>query len=60
LPVIPIRIAGLFELKKKGQRLAPPRSVTVTIGAPVQVDQKKSAEEITRELEEKVKKLAAK
>lgn len=51
LPVVPMRIDGLFELKQRGKRFSRPGSVTVRIGEPVRVDSQLSAEEITRELE---------
>ena len=50
-----MRIDGLFELKKKCKRFAPPRTVTVKIGEPIRVDHKQSAEEIAAELERAVR-----
>lgn len=35
IPVLPIRIDGLFELKSRGKRLAPPHQITVKIGSPL-------------------------
>jgi long-chain acyl-CoA synthetase len=55
LPVVPMRIDGLFELKKQGKHFAQPGAVTVKIGEPVTVDSQLSAEEITRVLEMRVR-----
>jgi long-chain acyl-CoA synthetase len=55
LPVIPMRIDGLFELKQKGKRIARPGAVTVKIGEPIRVDARKSAEEIASDLETAVR-----
>jgi long-chain acyl-CoA synthetase len=38
IPVIPMRVDGLFELKKAGKRMAPPYQITVRIGKPLQFD----------------------
>ena len=35
IPVVPMRIDGLFELKKAGKKFARPGQVRVTIGVPV-------------------------
>ena len=51
LPVLPMRIDGLFELREARQRLAGPGRVRVTIGAPIVFDATAAAEDITRELE---------
>ncbi|PYV13259.1 MAG: AMP-binding protein [Acidobacteria bacterium] len=51
LPVVPVRTDGLFELKKAKRRFAPPRAVTVTIGAPVRYQPGSGASEIARDLE---------
>ncbi|MCU1310057.1 MAG: AMP-dependent synthetase and ligase [Candidatus Angelobacter sp.] len=57
IPIVPMRIDGLFELKQKGKRFAQPGTVTVNIGEPLPIDPKKSAEEITAELEQRVRQL---
>ncbi|HLY60910.1 MAG TPA: AMP-binding protein [Terriglobia bacterium] len=59
LPVLPIRIDGLFELKRAGKRMARPGAVTVTFGAPIQIDRAAEPESIARDLESRVKSLAA-
>lgn len=53
VPVIPMRIDGLFELKQRQARFAP-RKVTVRIGDPIRIDPKKAPEAIAQELEETV------
>lgn len=58
LPVLPIRIDGLFELKRAGRRMARPGEVTVTIGRPIQIDRTAEPESIARELESRVKSLS--
>jgi long-chain acyl-CoA synthetase len=35
LPVLPMRIDGLFDVKKAGKRVAPPHKIVVHIGSPV-------------------------
>lgn len=57
LPVLPIRIDGLFELKQAGRRMARPGEVRVTIGPPIQIDRAAEPESIARELESRVKSL---
>lgn len=63
LPVVPVRIDGLFELKQArlggqaGKRFARRGDVRVTIGAPVTFATDADAEEIARELERRVAEL---
>lgn len=54
LPVVPIRIGGLFELKAAGKRWAWPGQVTVSIGPPVQFAETDAAEKIAHDLEQRV------
>ena len=58
LPVVPVRLDGLFELKQEGKRWARPGEIRVTIGAPVSFPETDAAEEIARELERLVAMLA--
>src|SRR5713101_4056587 len=51
IPVIPMRIDGLFEIKQAGRKFAPPGKIQVRIGAPVEVAPERNPEEIARELE---------
>ncbi len=54
LPVVPIRLEGLFALKQKRQRYARPGFVRVTVGPPVQLAPGTEPEEIARSLREVV------
>jgi long-chain acyl-CoA synthetase len=58
VPVLPMRIDGVFERKARGNHWAPPGSIRVTIGKPRQFDETARPEEITRELETSVEGLA--
>lgn len=57
IPVLPMRIDGLFELKQAGRKFAPPWKITVRIGKPVQFAPDTPPEQIARELENKVREL---
>jgi long-chain acyl-CoA synthetase len=58
VPIVPVRIDGLFELKRAGRRfLAPPNSVTVSFGAPVRYDRDEEPARITADLEARVRDL---
>jgi long-chain acyl-CoA synthetase len=57
IPIVPMRIEGLFELHRKRQRFARPGFVRVTIGGPVEFPPESKPEEIARELERRVKEL---
>jgi long-chain acyl-CoA synthetase len=50
IPVIPIRIDGLFELKQQRQLFAPAGSVTVTFGEPINESKVEELERRVREL----------
>ncbi|HEV8132543.1 MAG TPA: AMP-binding protein, partial [Acidobacteriota bacterium] len=54
LPVVPVRIDGLFELKIAHRHMAPPGAVKVSIGKPIQFAANTPPEEIARQLQEKV------
>ncbi len=59
LPVIPLRIYGLWELKARGQRVfAPHGAISVSIGEPVRFAADADAEQITRTLEQAVRQLS--
>ena len=60
LPIVPFYIDGLFELKRAGKHAARPGTVTVTIGAPLQIDRNAEPEAIARDLEKRVMALAKK
>jgi long-chain acyl-CoA synthetase len=51
LPVVPVRIDGLYELKRTGRKLAPPGAVKVAIGPAVRFDSDEDPFRIARDLE---------
>ena len=57
IPVVPVRLAGLFDLKQKNGILARPGHVKVVIGQPVRFSPDQDANEIARELERRVREL---
>lgn len=57
VPIIPIKLDGLFELKKRRQYFVRPGTVSVTFGEPVQFQPGQTADEITRDLESRVRNL---
>jgi len=57
VPVIPIKLDGLFELKRRRQRFVKPGAVTVTFGEAVEFAANTTPLEITRELELRVRSL---
>ncbi len=57
LPIIPMRIDGLFPFKIAKKHYAPPHAIQVTIGDPVRFEPTADPEEIARELQRIVKEL---
>jgi long-chain acyl-CoA synthetase len=57
IPIVPIRIDGLFELKQAGEKFARPGQVRVRIGAPLQFEPGSDAEWIAQELQRKMENL---
>lgn len=57
VPVVPMRLDGLAELKRKGRSWTLPGRVRVSIGEPVSFSANQTAEEITRDLERRVAQL---
>jgi len=57
IPVVPIRIDGLFELKEAGKRTARPHQIKVRIGAPVRFAPNMKAQEIASQIQSEVEKL---
>lgn len=51
MTVVPVRIAGLFELKKRRRYFALPGEITVTFGEPVSYERGENAGRITKDLE---------
>lgn len=54
VPIVPMRLDGIFERKTRGKRWAPPGSIRVTIGKPVPFDENAKPEKLTREIERRV------
>jgi long-chain acyl-CoA synthetase len=57
IPVLPMRIDGLFELKKAGKKFALPWKITVRIGKPLQFSPDIDPAEIARQLQNAVEQL---
>jgi long-chain acyl-CoA synthetase len=57
VPVIPMRLAGLFDLRQENRILARPGHVQVTIGKPVRFTAYQDTNEIAKELERRVTEL---
>ena len=57
VPVLPMRIDGLFEIKRAGKKFAAPGKIQVRIGKPVQFAPESDPEEIARALQDAVEKL---
>ncbi len=57
VPVVPIKIDGLYELKRRGQYFAPHGQVSVTIGAPIRYAPHEEVGGITMDLQTRLSKL---
>jgi long-chain acyl-CoA synthetase len=57
IPVIPIRIDGLFELKQAGRKMAAPHQIKVKIGTPIRFSPEAVPEEIASALHNRVAEL---
>jgi len=57
VPVLPMRIHGLFELKRAGKKIAPPRKILVRIGKPMTFPPDNDAESIAKDLQSAVEAL---
>ena len=57
VPVVPMRIDGLFEVKQSGRKFALPGRITVRIGVPVKFDLNTEPQAIARELQKRVEEL---
>ena len=51
VPVVPVMLRGLFEVKKRGQRFVKPGTVSVSFGEPMTFTPDESAMDITSELD---------
>lgn len=59
IPIVPMRIDGLFEIKQAGRKFAWPGQIRVTIGAPLQFSSGSDPQWIAQELQTKVSELAS-
>jgi long-chain acyl-CoA synthetase len=57
VPILPMRIDGLFEIKKAGKKIAAPGKIRVRIGKPVRFAPEADPEEIARALQTVVESL---
>ncbi len=57
IPVVPMRLEGLYDLKQQNRILARPGHVKVVIGQPVRFSSEQDANEIAQELERRVREL---
>jgi long-chain acyl-CoA synthetase len=57
IPVLPMKIVGLFEIKSTGKKFAPPGKIGVRIGRPVRFAEGSDPEQIARELQSAVEAL---
>jgi long-chain acyl-CoA synthetase len=57
IPILPMRIDGLFEIKKAGKKFAAPGKIQVRIGKLVQFAPGTDPEEIARALEKAIEAL---
>ena len=57
IPIVPMRIDGLFERKQAGKKFAWPGQIHVKIGVPIQFSPGAAPDSIARELREKVAEL---
>ena len=54
IPVLPMRIDGLFEVKKAGKKIAAPGKISVCIGQPMRFEEGVDPEEIAKRLQQAV------
>lgn len=57
IPVVSMRIHGLFEIKQTGKKFAPPGKIMVCIGKPARFDPETDPAEIARQLQQIVEEL---
>jgi long-chain acyl-CoA synthetase len=57
VPVVPLRLDGIFELKAAGKKWARPGQIKVTIGSPIRFRDSDAPEQIAQDLENRVAKL---
>ena len=54
IPVLPMRIDGLFQVKNAGKKFAPPWTITVRIGEPMRFEPETAPEEVASRLQQAV------
>jgi long-chain acyl-CoA synthetase len=59
IPVVPMRIDGLFEIKQSGKRFAAPGTIELQIGEPVNFQPQADPEQIAQQLQALVKALGS-
>jgi long-chain acyl-CoA synthetase len=57
IPVLPMRIVGLFEVKRAGKKFAPPWKIGVRIGRPMRFAAGSDPAQIAREVQNAVEAL---
>jgi len=57
LPVVPVHLEGLYDLREANKHWTSPGHIRVTVGAPIEFRETDAPEEIARELERRVKML---
>jgi long-chain acyl-CoA synthetase len=57
IPAVPIRIDGLFELKKAGKRMARPYQIQVHIGLPIKFSPGSAPQDIAEQLKSQIEQL---
>ena len=57
IPVVPMRIDGLFELKQAGRKMARPYQVKVKIGLPLRFNPQDEPDQIVAQLQSRVQEL---
>jgi len=57
IPVVPLRIHGLFEVKQAGRKFAPPGKIRIHIGKPIQCAPDSDPQEIAKVLQRMVENL---
>lgn len=57
VPVVPVKLKGLYELKKRRQYFASPSTVSVVFGEPLESDPETDAKEIAEELQRRLAEL---
>jgi long-chain acyl-CoA synthetase len=57
IPVVPMRIDGLFEVKQAGKKFARPGQISVRIGEPIRFENESAPAEIAEMLQRKVENL---